>query len=488
MTRDEFIRKAMLVHAGEGIDYSKVEYVNNRTKVLLIDPVYGEFWQTPGNHLTGHSHPSRRRLKISGSKRLSQEEVIDRFMKVHAGESLDYSKVRYVNMHEKVCIIDPEYGEFWQEPAVHLKGCVHPMRALRRNASNSMYTTEKFKELAFKVYGTRFDLSKVEYAGSKTKVCIICPEHGEFMQYPDAFLQGKSCPKCGNHLSHGEDWLYEMLCERLGKNEVVRNDRTVLGDLELDIYVPSRKVAIEFDGLRWHSEEFGKDRHYHINKTERCNAVGIGLIHIFEDEWLKAREIVSEKVLRLLRISCPSKVFDARRTSVNAISRDVSREFLEKNHIQGYVASSLHLGCFSDGMLIGVMSFKDYGSGNSELTRFATLYDSLCRGVGGKLFSYFVNNYSPLYVKSFADRRWTLDSDDNLYVRLGFKLDSILPPDYRYTNGHGIRFHKFGFRKDILSKKYGFPIEMTEHEMAVKAGFYRIWNCGLFKYVWLREG
>ena len=142
--RDNFIRKAKEVHEGEGIDYSEVVYVNNRTKVKLIDPLYGEFWQTPSNHLKGQGHPMRRSCRISSARSLSQDEVIKRFGEVHKGEGLDYSKVVYKNMHTKVCIIDPKYGEFYQEPSVHLKGCGHPMRAVEVNADKQRNTTEWF--------------------------------------------------------------------------------------------------------------------------------------------------------------------------------------------------------------------------------------------------------------------------------------------------------------------------------------------------------
>ena len=137
---ENFIEKAKIVHKGENLDYSKVVYKNNRTPVLIIDHdldddgnEYGEFWQTPWNHLKGQCHPKKRGKRISASKSSKQEDVIERFKKVHAGENLDYSQVKYVNMHTKVKIIShdlrpdgTEYGEFWQEPVVHLKGCSHP--------------------------------------------------------------------------------------------------------------------------------------------------------------------------------------------------------------------------------------------------------------------------------------------------------------------------------------------------------------------------
>ena len=486
MDREEFISKASIVHKGENIDYSNVVYINNRTKVLLIDPVYGKFWQTPSNHLKGHGHPMRRKEKISSSKRMTQEEVVKRFESAHKGEGLDYSKVVYTNMHTKVCIIDPVYGEFWQEPIVHLKGCGHPRRAIEKHAERQKYTTEIFKRLCKEVH-PNYILDKVEYKASQDKVCIICPKHGEFWSHPDALLQGKGCPKCGNHLSRGEDEIYEMLCDVIGKENIIKNDRAVLSNSELDIYIPKFSFAIEYDGLRWHSEKFGKDKNYHLKKLIECEKNGIRLVHVFEDEWLEKRDIVFEKILRIIGIGENLTKIDARKTLVKEISKEDAKEFLNKNHIQGYTYSSLHIGCFYCGAIIGVMSFKKYKNEKWELTRFATISNTLCRGCGGKLFHYFVKTYNPLMVKSFADRRWTYDKDFNIYTILGFKLDDVLEPNYRYTNGHGKREHKFGFRKKILHRKYGFPLSMTELEMTKELGYYRIWDCGLYKYIWRRE-
>jgi hypothetical protein len=131
------------------------------------------------------------------------------------------------------------------------------------------------------------------------------------------------------------------------------------------------------------------------------------------------------------------------------------------------------------------MTFKSFKNDEWELTRFATDNNYICCGVGGKLFKYFVNRYNPNLVKSFADRRWTL-SEDNLYTKMGFELDGILKPDYRYvySSKPTERIHKFNFRKQTLHKKYGLPLTMTESKMAKELGYYKIWDCGLYRYVW----
>lgn len=93
-------------------------------------------------------------------------------------------------------------------------------------------------------------------------------------------------------------------------------------------------------------------------------------------------------------------------------------------------------------------------------------------------------------IYSFADRRWTIDINNNVYTKLGFEIERINKPDYRYYNERVDRFkriHKMTMNKKVLSKKYGFPLTMTELEMTRELGYDRIWDCGLIKYVYYNE-
>ena len=129
------------------------------------------------------------------------------------------------------------------------------------------------------------------------------------------------------------------------------------------------------------------------------------------------------------------------------------------------------------------MTFKKENDKKWELTRFSSNFKYICQGIGGKIFKYFVRNYNPYEVKSFADRRWTVNETNNIYIQLGFKFEKYICPDYKYIV-NGKRLHKFNFRKQILHKKYGFPLTMTETEMTNELGYDRVWDCGLIKYVW----
>ena len=225
-------------------------------------------------------------------------------------------------------------------------------------------------------------------------------------------------------------------------------------------------------------------------KTELCEKQGIRLIHIFEDEWIEHEEIVKSKLKHILGCDMDLPKIFARKCIIKEIDNQIAKSFLEKNHIQGFSRSSVYLSCFCYDELIGVMTFKREikNSDKWELTRFASDINKHCIGVGGKLLKYFVKNYNPTEVKSFADRRWSGTLKENLYDKLGFIVDNVLKPDYHYVVGDN-RLHKFGFRKQILLKKYpnsGLTEDMTEHEICQKLGFQRIYDCGLIKYKWLK--
>ena len=290
------------------------------------------------------------------------------------------------------------------------------------------------------------------------------------------------CPKCSHKTSKPEDEIIKIIQE---VNPQQRN-RGLIEKREIDIYIPSLKLGIEYNGLRWHSEKFGKDHEYHLDKLNKCNEQGIRLIQIFEDEWVNHREICESKLKQICGLNTNPKIY-GRKCEIREISKKAEvYEVLDKNHIQGRTGFTVGLGAYYNNELVGVMTFKKEKEGYWDLNRFATDNNYQCIGIGGKLFKYFTRNYDYKEIKSFADRRWTIDSYNNLYTKLGFEFDSYVPPTYWYYNqkiDQNKRFHKFGFRKQHLHKQYGLPLTMTEREMTESLGYTRIWDCGLIKYV-----
>lgn len=268
------------------------------------------------------------------------------------------------------------------------------------------------------------------------------------------------------------------------------NNRKILKGKEIDIFIPEKKIGIEYNGNKFHTEWYGgKTKYYHLFKTEECKKNGVRLIHIFEDEFINNKEIVFNKISHILNFQNNKNKIYGRKCVIKKIYNYEANQFLNKYHIQGEFSSTVYYGAYYNQILIAVMSFKTENNGKWELTRFASNYNYICCGVGGKLFTQFIKDYQPEIVKSFADRRWTIDEENNLYLKLGFKFDGYTKPDYKYYNtkvNKYKRFHKFGFRKKTLLKKYPDKLNpnMTETEMVKELGYDRIWDCGLIKYVW----
>lgn len=294
------------------------------------------------------------------------------------------------------------------------------------------------------------------------------------------------------YTSKAEKEIMEYITNNGGKCE---KNRKILKGKEIDIYVPDKKIGIEYDGIRWHSQWYGKKQpFFHLEKTNLCKNAGIKLIHIFEDEYTYKKDIVLNKISHILGISDDCEKIMGRKCVIKEIDNYTAAEFLDKFHIQGSTSFSVSYGAFYNGNLVAVMSFKRKKADSNnewELVRFASDYSYVCQGVGGKLFKHFIREFSPEKVLSFADRRWTINEDKNVYTCLGFKNDGYTKPSYYYINTKisKHRFHKFGFRKERLLKKYGDRLSpnMTESEMAKALGFDRIWDCGLIRYVWKKQ-
>lgn len=481
---DDFKRLSILKH-GDKYDYSKVEYINNKTKVCIIchekdscGQEHGEFWQNPKAHyLRGDGCP-KCNLKV-----VDVDDFTTQAKQVH-GNKYDYSKV-VVNGGEKICIVCPEHGEFWQSIKHHLNGhgCPECGKKIvsQKNGKNLSDFIEKFNML----HQNKYDYSESIYCGNHEKIKIICPIHGEFFQTVHDHADGHGCPKCGKHLSYGEDEIYNFLTQFYEQKNILRNDRKVLGGKEVDILIASEKVGIEYNGVEWHSEKYGKGKYYHLNKTLLCKEKGIRLLHIFEDDFLEKKEIIFEKLKNILKLNNDKEVIGGRKCNITTINYHDAKTFLNKFHIQGCAHSTLYYAAKYNKEIVAVMTFKKINNNNWELNRFATDFKYRLPGVAMKIFNYFLKENSVATVKSFLDKTW-MHNEDNLYIKLGFKKDGETPPDYMYVVGRK-RYHKFNFRKHILHKKYGLPLTMTESEMCEKIGANKIYNCGLIRYIWKND-
>lgn len=186
LTTESYIKRAKEAH-GDRYDYSKTEYVHHREDLIIICKNHGEFKQLPSNHLAGQNCPKCSILK----KRNSVDDFIRKARKVH-GDRYDYSQVRYENNKTDIEIICKEHGSFYQAPTNHLSGQNCPHCQLAKNTKDNNYFILKSR----KVHGDRYDYSQIEYVNCRTKIKIICKDHGAFYQTPNNHYMGHNCPSC----------------------------------------------------------------------------------------------------------------------------------------------------------------------------------------------------------------------------------------------------------------------------------------------------
>jgi hypothetical protein len=211
-------------------------------------------------------------------------------------------------------------------------------------------------------------------------------------------------------------------------------------------------------------------------KTEKCEALGIKLLHIFEDDWNYHREIVKSRIMSSLNLN--DRIF-ARTCEIRNVPHDVSKLFLETYHLQGNVNSKIRLGLYKDEKLIAIMTFgkprfnKNY---KWELLRYCSIFNTNVIGGASKLLSNFLCQYNGSII-SYAARTW---SNGNLYKQLGFTELSVTTPSYKYISASGMIISRFQAQKHKLSTLLGlkFLPELTELENMQQNGFYKVWDSG----------
>jgi len=435
ITCEDFITKCMSVH-GDKFDYTKVIYKNTDTEVEIICPQHGSFFQIPKNHVKGQQCPLCAKIeRLKGISEKSKLKFIETSNNSH-NNKYDYSSAEYTNSNTKILIICPDHGQFLQTPNDHSSGSGCPKCFIDRHKNqfqNNFKST--FEEKARAIHGDKYGYSKVDYVNSFTHVEIICPSHGSFFQIPNDHLNGNNCPKCCRvGFSQGEKEVFEFV--KTLSETVTERDRSILGGKELDIYDPIHRIAIEYNGLYWHSSNNRENDKQcsiqHVEKTSKCNDVGVRLFHIQEDEWLKKSEIW-KSVLRNAYQKPERRIF-ARKCMVREITYQEVITFCEHNHLQGGCVARYRFGLFYMDELVSVMTFsetrfsKDY---QYEMIRFCNVLNTSVIGGASKLLAHFRSLYSGSIV-SYANCRWSVG---NVYSQIGFTLSHISEPCYWYIKG-----------------------------------------------------
>jgi hypothetical protein len=314
--------------------------------------------------------------------------------------------------------------------------------------------------------------------------CLKCGEGSE------VYLSNGYLPmcKCSNYKGYSliEEEIIRFLYGYFDEEEIQLNRRDLLSNrMEIDIYIPKLKLAIEVNGIYWHSESMGKYRDYHLFKTEKCLDRGINLIHILDYEWLFKKPIVESIIRNKIKVN-KDKIYARKCVMKEIKDTSIVKEFLNNNHIQGYTHASTNLGLYYKQELVSVMTFgKNRFKKNSnefEMVRFCNKLNTNVVGASSKLLSHFEKNLNPngLDIISFSDRRFF---DGNLYKVLGFEFIKNTSPSYIYWKNYKIK-SRMSCQKHKLHKILDvFDNNLSEYENMKVNGWRRIWDCGNSKWV-----
>jgi len=279
------------------------------------------------------------------------------------------------------------------------------------------------------------------------------------------------CNPIGDSRSIKENDLHEFI-KSIYNGEVIQSYKD---GLEIDVYLPELKLGFEFNGLYWHSEKY-KEKKYHSDKTNYFKDRGIRIVHIWEDDWDNKKEIIKSQIRNWIDLT-DNKIY-ARKCFVKEIPSPESKSFLDQNHIQGNVRSCLRLGLYHKDELVSIMVFdhfegrKKMPSTEWNLSRFCNVLNTNVIGGASKLLSYFIKNYNPKRIISYADKDWSMGG---VYYKLNFSLIGESDPDYKYIIDNN-RVHKSKFRKSKLNTN------LSESNYMREQGIYRIWDCGKIKF------
>lgn len=362
-------------------------------------------------------------------------------------------------------------------------------------------------ELSQKIKKTRYETEYKKFLENKFVIPLFSID--DYIKYGNLFLYKWKCLQCGTEFlsMRNEVWFkqgavksyarcetcypynepksqkekdVQIFLQDVLKQKIDSNNRTIIPPKELDIYIPEKKIAIEFDGLYWHSDELGISKNYHLNKTLECEKHGIQLIHIFENEWKCKQDIVKSRLKNLLGIY--DKTVYARKCQVKEVDSKTSKEFQEENHIQGSVNAKVNLGLYFNDELISLMTFGKCRFDKKhewELLRFCNKLGYHIPGGASKLLKYFERNYNPKSLVSYADRRW---SQGKVYEKLGFTFSHASAPNYWYWKTmvleSRVKYQKHKL-KNLLEK---FDQTKTEIENMRDNGYKRIFDCGNLVY------
>ena len=276
-----------------------------------------------------------------------------------------------------------------------------------------------------------------------------------------------------------EQFVENILKKLLKEHNInfTKHDRKVLDGRELDFYIPSRNIAIECNGIYWHSEVY-KTNNYHYKKFVDCMNKGVQLITIWGDQVRRQPEVIKNMILSKLGVY--NVRLYARKCTIRECSKQ-DADIILTNHVQGCGQSSIRIGLYYNNEIVSVMTFGKKrgcigGTGTEneyELIRYCVKPGYQIVGGASKLMKYFISHFKPSKIVSFSSNDI---STGELYKNLKFNRTST-SMSYWYIDKDWRRYHRYNFRKSELIRM-GYDRSKTEKQITDEMGLHRIWDSG----------
>lgn len=393
-------------------------------------------------------------LRNSDVKAKIKATFIKNFGVDHPMKSDEFRKI-----HQQIMIRNNGFDNYGKSDKNKTRG-LEPLRErLGNNYEIIDYLKDGERELFHKICGNKFKISKhtlddrIKY---NHEPCAICN--------PTEFRVA----------SVAETQICEFL-DSLGIN-YKRNVRELIPPLEIDIYIPSHGLCIEYNGCYYHNSVM-KHRLYHQQKSIKIRNLGLQLFHIYEHDWINKPDKIKSLLKQKLNFN-NNKVYARKLKIIEIKDTKAEIEFLNENHFQGYNSSNVCMGLYGNDELIQIMSFKYKHNNTYEIQRLCTKSGYNVVGGSERLFRHFINKYKPNYVYTFS----SLDMfTGGVYEKLGMKLEKITEPSYCYVSRNFRVLSRNQCQKHKLVEQ-GFDNNKSESKIMNERGFMKIYNSGNLRF------
>jgi len=464
-TTKQFIEEAILIH-GDIYDYSKSVYDGNRTKLIIICKIHGEFRQVPNSHLS----------QKAGCPDCTTEKRKKTYVDVYGVNNPSQSDA-IKEKKKQTCL--KNYGVDNPQKSILIKNKTENTNLDRYGIKNpsQKHIIDKLSLLKDKDY-----ISELYNCNRKTSI-EIANELGVCQRTILNYMINSGIDRNSYTVSSHEIQLQNFLNEN--GIEFKFSDRKTIKPKELDIYIPKYNLAIELNGVYWHSldslNDTPENRKKHINKTQACINNNIELLQFNDIEWIYKQDIVKSMILNKCGLT-KNKIF-ARKCSIDIPTKQEERDFFDKNHLQGFSNSSICYGLKYNNEFVCMISFRaprynkefDY-----EIIRIASKLNTNVIGGITKLFKHFLKNNINKTIITYADRRY---SSGNVYKKLGFAFMRNSNIGYKWVKNN-ILYNRVQFQKHKLKDKLEiFDESFSESQNMFLNGYRKLYDCGQKVYI-----